>query len=312
MLRTLLKKTQKLFPMSTAKLTIKLKGGPGSGHKGHAGRPGRRGGSAPGTGGNPVHASLSKDGKYEERPTEGGLHYILAATSHTWDETAIHPDKFSPDAEIQLMKDANAHMRGLLSDPEMADFIKRIDRDGDALISHGSDDKYTIGTNIIFTGDPSMVGAGSGGPGSSKIFWVPYSADEEAFSKAFRGDTQSQSAFGVDPLYVAFHEMHHAYGSNTELDMFSDFAALDFHLSRGNTTQMKAAVDAKLDSMFMWASGQASGEWKQDRLDTRAALGRLYSRNPAATEDWVANSWFGGNDDSRTKMLARLRSWRNS
>lgn len=36
------------------KLTIRLKGGPGSGHKGHAGRPGKHGGSLPGKGGVPT------------------------------------------------------------------------------------------------------------------------------------------------------------------------------------------------------------------------------------------------------------------
>ncbi len=37
--------------MSKAKLTLRFKGGPGSGHRGHAGRPGKRGGSSPGGGG---------------------------------------------------------------------------------------------------------------------------------------------------------------------------------------------------------------------------------------------------------------------
>lgn len=38
------------------KLTIILKGGPGSGHHGHVGRPGKRGGSLPGRGGAPISA----------------------------------------------------------------------------------------------------------------------------------------------------------------------------------------------------------------------------------------------------------------
>lgn len=33
------------------RLTVRLKGGPGSGHRGHSGRPGKRGGSSPGRGG---------------------------------------------------------------------------------------------------------------------------------------------------------------------------------------------------------------------------------------------------------------------
>ena len=36
------------------KLTIRLKGGPGSGHHGHAGRPGKVGGSLPGKGGSGI------------------------------------------------------------------------------------------------------------------------------------------------------------------------------------------------------------------------------------------------------------------
>ena len=34
--------------MATLQLTLRLKGGPGSGHRGHAGRPGSVGGSVPG------------------------------------------------------------------------------------------------------------------------------------------------------------------------------------------------------------------------------------------------------------------------
>ena len=40
------------------KLTLRLKGGPGSGHHGHSGRPGKRGGSLPGAGGGMVYGSM--------------------------------------------------------------------------------------------------------------------------------------------------------------------------------------------------------------------------------------------------------------
>lgn len=49
--------------MSLKKLSQKLKGGPGSGHRGHAGRKGKRGGSAPGKGGGGSPVKLKVDEK---------------------------------------------------------------------------------------------------------------------------------------------------------------------------------------------------------------------------------------------------------
>lgn len=167
------------------------------------------------------------------------------------------------------------------------------DRDGAALIRH-RDDK--MGFNVLFTNNPPDIGRGSGGPGSARVFYQPYSLKPE-----FRTGDQSPS-FLVDGVYTLVHELHHAFGSSTEMDGFSDLVALDYHLSKGNTLAPDA-VRFEIENRFLLSLSRSASAGRAKRQ-----LAWLYRRNPHTLQR-LADEFdadYGARLRGRAKGWARL------
>jgi hypothetical protein len=109
------------------------------------------------------------------------------------------------------------------------------------------------------------------------VFWQPLSIAEE---DAALGEASFN--FGLSPAYVQFHEMHHGFGSDTELDRFSDLISLDFYMRRYEDLPgyMQAAVVDKAFQTYYWGTGRLSGRWRETRLASRRASAWLYNRYP--------------------------------
>jgi hypothetical protein len=132
----------------------------------------------------------------------------------------ITPEQIDGEHELSAIKETMKQARAFWSDQSPdAKAIRKTDR-----ITEAGDARTTpVSLNVIMTGDKSNLGAGSGGPGSAKVFWNPYS----------NPDRDNSMGLGVDPIYVLGHEVHHAFGHDSELDHSSDVVAAMTHLASG-------------------------------------------------------------------------------
>ena len=210
------------------------------------------------------------------------------------DINKITPQEFDPDLEYGRIRFTIDRVREVLK--KHPDFVSMIDRDGDIMVSQAD---RKVGTNIIFTADNENVGAGSGGPGSAKVFWLPYEYRDRENFYGF----QSWSRLGVDPLYVLVHELHHAFGSSSELDLFSDVMAVDVHLQLGNT-MAPGSVASQVDHMLLWARQRASGKWKEDILIQRKAMRWLYDMHTDDIRKILTDKYEDGDE-----MAKRISRW---
>jgi len=78
------------------------------------------------------------------------------------------------------------------------------------------DPKADLSVNVVFTADPNYRGAGSGGLGSAKAFWVGYT--DPAFRRLYRyrDGTWFYQGYWVDGVGTLAHELHHAWGGHHE------------------------------------------------------------------------------------------------
>jgi hypothetical protein len=73
-----------------------------------------------------------------------------------------------------------------------------------------------IDVNIVFTADPHYIGAGSGGRGGAKVFWLPYTVQylpEEAqiYLQNIK-HPKDEYNLDIDSIYTFAHETFHALG----------------------------------------------------------------------------------------------------
>jgi len=110
-------------------LTVRLKGGLGSGHHGHAGRPGQRGGSLPGKSGAVKMANIAsaKELIASQREELGnaakfaGEHYF--GEDFLWDE----PRKFIAETADGRLKRLAEDMGVNYTDPEEVKYVQLVD-----------------------------------------------------------------------------------------------------------------------------------------------------------------------------------------
>ena len=108
--------------------------------------------------------------------------------------------------------------------------IKKADGD----YAEGFDPSRKVHMHTVFTLNPKDAGAGSGGSGSAKVFWTPYSApDRKQRLTTENGYDGYATSLGVDPMFVLAHELHHAYGSDSEFDKGSEVVGVAAHLRTG-------------------------------------------------------------------------------
>ena len=97
-----------------------------------------------------------------------------------------------------------------------------------------------VHANLILTLSHKSYGAGSGGMGSAKVFWGPYSATDRDARLTTPNGSKCAEALGTDPMFVLGHELHHAYGCGSELDQASDVTAVAAHLRTNLEFSVKA------------------------------------------------------------------------
>lgn len=211
-------------------------------------------------------------------------------------QESLDVDAVDWNAEFQMFVDVHDYMLQALNDPEFAKLTTEIDRHGSHMVetaeralarwnearARGEEIGRLdgpAGYNIVFTNDREYVGAGSNNIGQlgGRVFWQPLSIAEE---DAALGEASFN--FGLSPAYVQFHEMHHGFGSASELDRFSDTISLDFYIRRYEDLPgyMQTAVVDKAFQTYYWGAGRLSGEWREGRLDSRKATAWLYGRYP--------------------------------
>jgi len=203
---------------------------------------------------------------------------------------------FDPEFELGIAKAVDKQVREVLENE--AAFVRAMDRDAEIMLrNRGQDVHYSH----IFTNDSHYVGAGSGGPGSAKEFVNPYTLKNRLLHSE---DTISQ--FELDPVYVQVHEAHHAFGSHTEFDAFSDFVSADFHLGRGNDLIPKA-VNEMVYRKFGFANSRAAGDLKNAIKKTRKGLKWLTQRNPEKVK--AAFIGVGALEDQADNFIRRINKW---
>lgn len=245
-----------------------------------------------------AEALMAGEGRIEITDDERAL---WASVVTAWEDGTLEggysPGEIEVEIEIQRVLDVYDHMVAILSDPDNEAMILGTDRDGDSMLDvterwikrlqdlreQGEVDRLTLrrapGMNIIITNNPERVGAGSSSMGSlsAKVFWEPTTLDPAKRHTSTGGGFN----FGISPIYVLIHELHHGFGSGTELDAISDVIAADYYMSRPET--FTPAIERNmldtLNGRVFGASRRASGAHREFILQDRAAMGWLYSRN---------------------------------
>lgn len=300
-----------------------------------------------GFGGEPTPIEARRFSEAVEAMVQSGEGHIQVTDPDRglWASIGFHEESFDFDAvdwdaEYQMFIDAHDYMIEALNDPDFADLARRIDRDGgrmaenarrfieqlDAARDRGEemgnvfqfDRRFSY--NLIFTNDREYMGAGSSSVGglNAKVFWQPLTLPENEQELGKSGSF----IFGLSPAFVQFHEMHHGFGSGTELDTFSDTISLDFYARRGGQIPGYLAhkgVDQQIFSLYLSGQRRLSGEFRDITLERRRALGWLYNRNPEFIEatldrrraynadpDNAPYSHFLDNPD---RALGRIKRW---
>ena len=205
-------------------------------------------------------------------------------------EGDITAQEFDPDAEAMRLTGVVSSMRDIVSDEG---FLRAMGEDG--MIGH---EDWNVNVGAIFTKNPRDAGMGSAGEHSAKVFYSPYESKDRPFIRL--------SEFGVDPIYVSVHELHHAFGSDSELDMFSDFAAAACHYSLGDTL-VPDMVKFTLSSHLGGAIRAPERTTKSHVKQMRVGLAWLNSKYPEKVRALVLD-YYGEKD--APSMLERMSKWK--
>jgi len=342
------------------------RGGPGSGHFGHAGRPGEVGGSLPsgevaeearpsramGDWGEGTRFKAKPRGAFEyqsygsyqeaaeasahdvmvEDPTRG-LYFITIVQGADYSGL---PEGVDYEAETRRCLDVYDHLDSILRDPANANWLATSDRDGawmrDRALRYAAEvaepgtiwrDRPRMGMNIVYTNNHESAGAGSAGDWGGKVFWVPTTIP---FEESALAETTS-FAFGCSPVYVTIHELHHAWGSGSELDVFSTVVAADYYLNHPDLLSegVERAMVHDLGAEYWTGTQRASGHLAEGRLESRRAMGWFYSRHSdyvnaifarraadvaSGTDNYdrIANEWWD-NQGAQERLTQWATTW---
>jgi hypothetical protein len=272
------------------------------------------------------------NGRFEIEDAERKLWALVVAARRGEEEDAGYSiDDIDLEKEVQTVLDVYDHFLDVLSDPANAKAIVAGDRHGQRMIETAKDWLEQIqkedadeifarrsyaGMNIIITNNEKRVGAGSSDVStkSAKVFWSPVTLDHE---KSVLEDPERGFNFGISPVYVLVHELHHGFGSGSELDKFSDAVAADYlikHTDLMGPETEKNMLDT-LSGMAWRGSMRAAGEKKDSVLGSRAMFGWLYSRNQRyfdqyfnevrEQETFRSRGWWTETDESKYKRWAK-------
>jgi len=233
------------------------------------------------------------DGSFAADDFEGWRH-ISASTREWMDDITI--DDFNPDLEIKRLTETRDYVKRVLR--EHPDLVRALDDEGAKMVRN-LDRLDDCSTKVIFTTDPSDYGMGSSHtrpPAAFKVFYGPYSADRSRIPEWMR------NKLGLDPIYTSIHEIHHACGSATELDLFSDVLAIGRHYELGNNLNPRAVED-QMFSIFNTAMQRAAGKRKGRVLRNRTALKWLWKQYPDDVESFVSQ-W-----KNAEKLLGKIKRW---
>lgn len=233
-------------------------------------------------------------GEYRENDSD---HFLLMITqSPDMHKHSIRPDQFNPERERELVLDTLNETRRVLN--EYPDLVRQMDEQGYSMLL---DKDRKMGMNIVFTVDDEYSGAGSGGPGGAKVFWTPYTAQGvDRYQNRNFGPS-----FEIDPMYVLAHELHHGFGSNTEIDNYSRAVGMHMHLKHGNQLIPKQ-IKWEVENTAIHAQWRAQGKFKQTVLEERAALKFLHIEHPEQI-DAILDDYYGL--ERADAIRKRIKSW---
>ena len=213
----------------------------------------------------------------------------------------ISSEEVDGEHEMEAIKAAMDATRAFWSsnDPDA-----RAIRRSDHVDSDPADAKNIhVGLNIVFTADKQNAGAGSGGPGSARVFWTPYSLEnrEERLGEVYA------NSLGVDPIYVLAHESHHAFGYGSELDHSSDVAAVAAHLATGLKFGRKPAEQylfTQVASLF-YAPGAGAVQRSNGAARRLRYLHKLY---PEELKKAVFSCGIGNTEEVWQQIMSKIEA----
>lgn len=293
-------------------IITRLKGGVGSGNFGHAGRPGKVGGSAP----NPVAAGKHKmTGEMKEKVysdgTRSGHEYVEDTKKfYLWMTTRggdIQIDQFDPAQEYDKIMGTLDYVRSVISSKEGKKLAKGCD---EYLYSDPKEldaaNQMRVSMNIIFTAQDKDIGAGSGGLRSARVFWLPYSNAEG--KRAGVSEGFPIGSLGIDGTFVLVHELHHAFGSDSELDAWSTAVAIGRHYEMGNKL-MTRAVDYEVTTMIYHARSTSRKKYMPKiRREARATFVFLKTRHPKQLRESFVRYY--SSEEEADKIMEVIDTWK--
>ena len=222
----------------------------------------------------------------------------LELTTRQWHDGDIGPDDFDPDKEVDRIKMAVDYVRGFLKSPSGQKLTKILEPDSYERMIDSTDKRVFI--HAIMTDKEKDAGWGNAGDSSAKVFYVPYE-----LKRGERPFSSTATSFGVDPLYVVTHELHHVFGSDSEFDDFSTTVGLGLHLSMGNKLVPKM-VAFSISSMYYSSMARAWRGGAKYKKGYRASLRWLHETYPQEFEASLRETFSDGTD----MVLENIRSWK--
>ncbi|MCJ7816971.1 MAG: hypothetical protein MUP55_03895 [Candidatus Aenigmarchaeota archaeon] len=198
----------------------------------------------------------------EEHPLEFQYRgYKISGFTRPQDEMM----EFDREHEEKLIRKCIEQTVDIYTEPNK--FERRIARREDTPLNDTGD----VGFNIIFTDQRPWYCAGSGGIGSAKVFWTPYSTGNKELRDYLINDDM------CDNCKTLAHEFQHAMGGGREFDDFSPLIGDNW---RVDNFPKGERLDSHIRTLARMSYEGCKEGWKPLMRRSRNTLCSINERNP--------------------------------
>jgi len=204
----------------------------------------------------------------------------------------LNAEDFDLDRELELIWNCQEKILDVLSEPNK--FEKRLAKMLDIPIDNPK--THRLYNNIILVNDEDKFCWGVGGTGGGKVYWTPYTSENEWGQKEINADIE------CDNCRVLAHEDLHGIGSHTEAeDVFSNLIGIYFRLENLPEDEWGYWTKWEISRWAMKAESYAEGKKSRDVRIGRNAFCAVYTRYPDEVVELLEVD--GWNEDRIEKVI---------
>jgi len=213
----------------------------------------------------------------EKETRTGKKEYHYEISEDEWEIAGfvrnLNAEDFDLERELELILNCQEKIIDVLSNPNK--FEKRLAKMLDIPIDNPK--THRLYNNVLLVNDEDKFCWGVGGIGGGKVYWTPYTSENEWKRREINTDIE------CDNCRVLAHEDLHGIGSHTEVEDFSNLIGIYFRLE--NLPEDEWGWDVRWN-VSRWASkteAYAEGKKSRDVRVGRNAFCAVYTRYPDET-----------------------------